>query len=252
MSAAHQGRHHAGADRKPAAHRLVTSPRAQAFSRAFRRPLVMAGAIVAVAGVSAARPASQVEPVSIASFTASPRSVVLAAELAHNLSDTSPAPAEAGLSGVQRANARDHREKAAASALAKARADAAAAWARTRAAAAARVARQKVRQGLLARAQSDPKAVGRLLAADRGWGAQQFGCLESLWNKESGWRWNANNSGSGAYGIPQALPGSKMASAGSDWATNPATQIRWGLSYIAGRYGTPCSAWAHSRAVNWY
>jgi hypothetical protein len=173
-------------------------------------------------------------------------------ELSDYPNDTSPALAEEHLSGVQRANARDHRQQAAASALVRARADAAAALGRARAASAARVARQKVRQGLLARAQSDPKALGRLLVADRGLGAQQFDCLERLWNKESGWRWNADNPSSDAYGIPQALPGSKMASAGSDWATNPATQIRWGLSYIANRYGTPCSAWAHSQATNWY
>ena len=86
----------------------------------------------------------------------------------------------------------------------------------------------------------------------RGWGESEFNCLVSLWNKESGWRVNANNASSGAYGIPQALPGSKMASAGSDWQTNPATQITWGLGYIEGRYGTPCGAWASSEARGWY
>lgn len=85
----------------------------------------------------------------------------------------------------------------------------------------------------------------------RGWGADQYACLVSLFNRESGWNVYAANS-SGAYGIPQALPGSKMASAGADWATNPATQIAWGLSYITGRYQTPCGAWAHSQAIGWY
>ncbi|MCU0153769.1 lytic transglycosylase domain-containing protein [Curtobacterium poinsettiae] len=85
----------------------------------------------------------------------------------------------------------------------------------------------------------------------RGWGTDQYNCLVSLWNKESGWRVNAYNP-SGAYGIPQALPGSKMATAGADWQTNPATQITWGLNYIAGVYGTPCGAWGHSQANNWY
>nr|WP_116026463.1 lytic transglycosylase domain-containing protein [Thermomonospora umbrina] len=80
----------------------------------------------------------------------------------------------------------------------------------------------------------------------------QFGCLVKLWNKESGWRHTAANPSSGAYGIPQALPGSKMASAGSDWRTNPATQIKWGLGYIKGRYGTPCGAWSHSQSRGWY
>ena len=85
-----------------------------------------------------------------------------------------------------------------------------------------------------------------------GFSSDQWSCLDSLWQKESGWNHRADNPSSSAYGIPQALPGSKMSSAGSDWETNPATQIRWGLGYIEGRYGTPCSAWAHSRANNWY
>jgi hypothetical protein len=85
-----------------------------------------------------------------------------------------------------------------------------------------------------------------------GWGSDQFRCLDLLWTRESGWRANAYNASSGAYGIPQSLPGSKMASAGADWRTNAATQIDWGLSYISSRYGLPCEAWAHSEAYNWY
>lgn len=96
------------------------------------------------------------------------------------------------------------------------------------------------------------QAMGKEMAAARGWGDDQFACLLSLWNKESGWRWNAENRSSGAYGIPQSLPGSKMASVADDWRTNPATQITWGLNYIEGRYGDPCGAWAHSQAKNWY
>ncbi|MDF2044763.1 hypothetical protein [Microbacterium sp. Kw_RZR3] len=85
-----------------------------------------------------------------------------------------------------------------------------------------------------------------------GWGDDQFSCLVSLWNRESGWRADALNPWSGAYGIPQALPGEKMASAGPDWRTNAATQIAWGLSYISARYGTPCGAWGHSEQTGWY
>ncbi|WP_238402535.1 ubiquitin-like domain-containing protein [Cellulomonas sp. H30R-01] len=96
------------------------------------------------------------------------------------------------------------------------------------------------------------QAMGKEMAAARGWGDDQFACLLSLWNKESGWRVNAENRSSGAYGIPQALPGSKMATVGADWQTNPATQITWGLNYISARYGTPCGAWAHSQAKGWY
>jgi hypothetical protein len=84
-----------------------------------------------------------------------------------------------------------------------------------------------------------------------GYSHDQFGCLDDIWSRESGWRYNAYNA-SGAYGIPQALPGSKMATAGPDWQTNPATQIRWGLGYIKGRYGSPCNAWAFWQANGWY
>jgi len=96
------------------------------------------------------------------------------------------------------------------------------------------------------------QAIARDKVAARGWGADQFNCLVSLWNKESGWRVNAQNSSSGAYGIPQALPGSKMGSAGADWATNAGTQIEWGLGYITDRYGSPCGAWGKSQADGWY
>lgn len=96
------------------------------------------------------------------------------------------------------------------------------------------------------------KEIGQQMAAARGWTGQEWTCLELLWERESGWNHQAANPSSGAYGIPQALPGSKMGSAGSDWATNPATQIEWGLGYIADRYGTPCGAWGHSESVGWY
>ena len=85
-----------------------------------------------------------------------------------------------------------------------------------------------------------------------GWGADQLTCLISLWEKESNWKSTAENPSSGAYGIPQSLPGTKMASAGADWKTNPATQIKWGLGYIKDRYKTPCGAWGHSVQVGWY
>jgi len=97
-----------------------------------------------------------------------------------------------------------------------------------------------------------PKAIGAELAAARGWGGNEFSCLDRLWTRESNWNPRAQNPSSGAYGIPQSLPASKMAAAGADWRTNPATQITWGLNYIAGRYGTPCGAWAHSQRVGWY
>jgi hypothetical protein len=96
------------------------------------------------------------------------------------------------------------------------------------------------------------QAIALEMVTARGWGADEFNCLVALWDRESGWNVYAHNPSSGAYGIPQSLPGDKMASAGADWATNPATQITWGLTYIQGRYGTPCGAWAHSEAEGWY
>lgn len=98
----------------------------------------------------------------------------------------------------------------------------------------------------------DPKDIARSMLADFGWGLDQFSCLEPLWEKESGWNVSASNPSSSAYGIPQALPGSKMASAGDDWQTNAATQIEWGLGYINDRYGSPCGAWSHSQSSGWY
>lgn len=107
---------------------------------------------------------------------------------------------------------------------------------------------------------SDPQrhaneALGQKLARDvKHWEGQEWECLDQLWLHESGWDHHADNPSSSAYGIPQALPGSKMASAGADWASNPETQIRWGLDYIDDRYGTPCNAWAQWQARNphWY
>ncbi|PFG30169.1 phospholipase [Paramicrobacterium agarici] len=97
------------------------------------------------------------------------------------------------------------------------------------------------------------KATAKSMAAETyGWGAGEFSCLVSLWNKESGWSHTASNPSSGAYGIPQALPGSKMSSVASDWKTNATTQITWGLQYISSVYGSPCSAWGHSQATGWY
>ncbi len=99
---------------------------------------------------------------------------------------------------------------------------------------------------------ADPRDIARALLPEFGFGAEQFSCLDPLYMGESGWRVDADNPTSSAYGIPQALPGSKMASAGADWATNPETQIRWGLGYIRDRYGTPCGAWSFKQGHGWY
>jgi hypothetical protein len=99
---------------------------------------------------------------------------------------------------------------------------------------------------------ASPREIAAAMLPDWGWDASQFSCLDALWTSESGWNPFALNSSSGAYGIPQALPASKMASAGPDWQTNPATQIRWGLGYIAASYGTPCGALDFKQANGWY
>ncbi|HYZ56182.1 MAG TPA: hypothetical protein VE733_22145 [Streptosporangiaceae bacterium] len=99
---------------------------------------------------------------------------------------------------------------------------------------------------------SSPRNIAVAMLATFGWSSNQFSCLQPLWAAESGWRVNASNPNTGAYGIPQALPGSKMASAGADWQSDAATQIRWGLGYIKGSYGSPCAAWGHQRSTGWY
>ena len=97
-----------------------------------------------------------------------------------------------------------------------------------------------------------PQQIAQAMLAQFGWSSSQFSCLEPLWERESGWSVSAYNAGSGAFGIPQALPGSKMASAGPDWQTSAYTQIKWGLEYIQGDYGSPCGAWDHEESYGWY
>ena len=96
------------------------------------------------------------------------------------------------------------------------------------------------------------QAYARARCSAYGWSTADFNCLVALWNKESKWNPNAYNSSSGAYGIPQALPASKMATAGTDYRTNYKTQINWGLNYISSRYGSPSAAWSHSKSKGWY
>ncbi|NHA68390.1 aggregation-promoting factor C-terminal-like domain-containing protein [Phycicoccus flavus] len=130
----------------------------------------------------------------------------------------------------------------------------AAAVAKKRQAEEERAARAAERERIIGNAQADPKAVAQMLLPEYGFGQEQWPCLDQLWIGESDWRWWVANSSSGAYGIPQSLPASKMASTGSDWRTNPVTQIRWGLDYIRSSYGTPCNAldqW-QARSPHWY
>ncbi|HEX5729994.1 phospholipase [Microbacterium sp.] len=160
---------------------------------------------------------------------------------------------------LQAAQAQKAADDAAAAAAAAAAAEAAAEAQRQADAAAAEAQRQAeiaaAAEAALASANTPEgaKAVAAQIAsAEYGWGGDQFSCLVSLWDRESGWNYEAYNASSGATGIPQALPGSKMASAGSDWQTNAVTQIKWGLGYIEAVYGSPCGAWGHSESTGWY
>jgi hypothetical protein len=152
--------------------------------------------------------------------------------------------------------------KAAAAKAAAAKAAAAKAAAATKAAAlaarratakqAAAQPTQTVATQQAAEPSGSPQQVAKQMLGQFGWSGSQFSCLEPLWERESGWDVTAENPSSGAYGIPQALSGSLMASAGPDWQTDAATQIRWGLTYIQGRYGSPCGAWTHEESAGWY
>ena len=97
-----------------------------------------------------------------------------------------------------------------------------------------------------------PQQIAWSLLKSHGWWAGEYTYLSRLWIRESGWNPHASNPSSGAYGIPQAVPGSKMASVGSDWRTSPRTQILWGMRYIKARYGTPYRAWRHELSYGWY
>lgn len=100
---------------------------------------------------------------------------------------------------------------------------------------------------------TSPKSIAKQILKNKyGYGSDQFSCFDNIIMRESMWDLNATNASSGAYGIPQALPGSKMATIASDWRTNPATQITWGIEYMKDRYGSPCGAWGFKSSHGWY
>jgi hypothetical protein len=212
-------------------------------------PLVTTGVLAALVGGAAVATAVTDESASAAALTltvdrtttseSTEQSQVMAADAERVAADRTASNAQAAV--VAAANAEV--EKAEAEALAK-----------KRKRAEERAAREAERKEILANAQDDPKAVAQLLLPEYGFGEEQWPCLDQLWIGESDWRWWVANPSSGAYGIPQSLPAEKMASAGDDWRTNPATQIEWGLDYIRSSYGTPCNAldaW-NARSPHWY
>lgn len=220
-----------------------------AAAAALRRPAVSGGLALVVLGTGAAgySSASEEGPASAAAFSVSPQAESQASEDAVLRTEDSARIATERTAALAAANVNDGKAQE------KARVAAAAA-AKARKEAQRRAARAAERKRIIADAVKDPKGTARVLMGDYGFGADQWGCLEQLWIGESGWKHTATNASSGAYGIPQALPASKMATAGSDWRTNPATQIKWGLKYIKDAYGTPCSAlgaW-NSRYPHWY
>ena len=249
MSKAYQGRH-----------RSVSTPgrtpsRSSGLSRAIRRPAVTSSLLLAVVATTAAGyQAADHRQTGAAAFTVSTEAVEQANELSDaQIEDTARLAADrnAGNASLAAAQEKDRvAAAAAAQAAEQARRDAAAKAARDK----ARKALEAKKQAIIANAQRDPRAAARALLPEYGFDDSQWSCLDNLWMGESGWRYTAENSSSGAYGIPQSLPGSKMATVASDWRTNPATQIRWGLQYIKSSYGTPCGAWSawQSRSPHWY
>jgi hypothetical protein len=249
MSTPYQGRH------RNVATRGRTTSRSSVLTRSLRRPAVTSSILLAVVATTAAGyQATDQRQTGTAAFTVSTEAVAQANELADaQIEDTARLAADrndtnASIAAVQEQD----RQKAvvAAKAAAAARRDAAAKVAREK----ARKALEAKKQALVANAQKDPRAAARALMGDYGFDEGQWSCLDNLWNGESDWNFRAENSSSGAYGIPQSLPGSKMGTVAGDWRTNPVTQIKWGLQYIRSSYGTPCNAWGQwqARSPHWY
>lgn len=214
-----------------------------------RRPVVSASLAAAVLATGAAVATTAQE-----TATAEPRSLAVDTELAQvSAAQATVAAADGARLATARAEVNSAKSALTAKAEEAARAKAAAA-AKARKEAAAKAARAAARKALIANAQDDPKAAAKVIMGDYGFGEDQWSCLEQLWHGESGWNYTAENTSSGAYGIPQSLPGSKMGTVADDWRTNPVTQIKWGLGYIKDVYGTPCGAWGawNSRYPHWY
>jgi hypothetical protein len=232
-------------------HRRVTVRRPAAFTAS------VGAATVAFVAASAGA-AVTMWPVSATSSTAHPSSAPagnVAADLPHSAAQVMEAHAVDQALAVRAAGAKnrrlaEERAKLAAQRAAAGRAARLAAQRRAQLAAQRRAQQAKAAQELSGPAGS-PQQIAQSMLASFGWGQGQWGCLDQLWQQESGWSITASNP-SGAYGIPQALPGSKMASAGPDWQTDATTQIKWGLGYIQSKYGSPCGAWSQEESAGFY
>lgn len=258
MSSRYRGQHR-GRHARPSEGRLtraIVLARRPAVTASLALALVGTGAV----GVSANDAVADPEP-----FTLSASAIAQAARSAHErvTDGTRISQERAGVNSQKAALSAEAQAEAAAKAKAKSAADAAAAQAdqartvaitKARDAAAQKVARDKARASAVTAAQADPRSAAKAMLADHGWGDSQWRCLNLLWEGESAWKHTAENPSSGAYGIPQSLPASKMAKFGADYRTNPVTQIKWGLWYIEQSYGSPCGAWDfwNNRYPHWY
>jgi hypothetical protein len=190
--------------------------------------------VVAGLSVTTSALAGSVSPVGGVDDTVEPHALV-AGQPAVSVEKSLEALAEQAVTAAEEAARKAAEEKARHEAAAAKEAAEAAAREAERKAAAERAARAAER------ALADPRSAARAMLGEDGWGEDQFGCLDRLWTRESNWDHRAENPSSGAFGIPQSLPGDKMASAGADWRTNPLTQIEWGLGYIRDVYGSPAA-----------
>ena len=246
---------YAGRHRSASSHGRRHASRSSLVARAIRRPVLTSSLLLAVVATTAAGyQAADGHQTGAAAYTVSTEAIQQANELSDTAIEDSArlAAARNDVNTSIAASQEKDRQKAvkAAEAAAEARRKAAEKAARDK----ARKALEAKKQALVANARKDPRAAARALMGDYGFGDGQWSCLDQLWNGESGWRYTATNSSSGAYGIAQSLPGSKMGSVAADWRTNPVTQIKWGLQYIRSSYGTPCGAWNAwlSRSPHWY
>ena len=244
------GQGYSGRHREPGRHRAPSaSARHRIPAKVVRRPLLTTGAALALVGASAAGYARAGDAVtnSAASFTVPAQALAQANERNNEQLEQSAYRAQAASSSamLQASNAEAARVEAARQA---------AALAAARQAEQQRAAREAQRRSIVANAVNDPRSVARMMLSEQGWSDSQWSCLERLWVGESGWNYRAENASSGAYGIPQSLPASKMSSVAADYRTNPVTQITWGMRYIKSSYGTPCNALSmwNNRSPHWY
>ncbi len=215
-------------------------------------------AVGAVAGVASGSEGKAVQTVDVAGSTllADVPSGAQAQTISDNFSQQASAQQASADAAAKKAFEEAARQKAAADAQAKADAEKAAQAAEDkRKADEAAANRAKARSAMTsvdAPAVSVSPGSVQALAQQIVGNDAQFQCFSQIVKRESGWNYTATNASSGAYGLVQALPGSKMASAGADWRTNPATQIKWGLNYMNSRYGSPCGAWSFWQSHHWY